>query len=361
VVNYNTGTLQAYNVSVPTAPVLRATVATDTAPLAVAASGSTVCVVSGGYSNPPTGTMQVFDAPTATTLERRLSSITAESGTSSPVNVVMSGSMAYVSNYGGTLQVLSLPSQPRTLAVNPDGSFSTIPLPGSNAFIQNQVGSPQAGNFSLSGSGYVGGIMGVGSATSINEYGQNYKLQVSGDAYASGKLALGTTYGGNHKLYVSGTGYFTNTVSMGYNCFVYGMLGINNSNPSYRLDVGGQIRCSGAVVTTSGQRLKQDIRPLGQALAGVQRLRGVRYTFRQAEFPDKSLPGGEQIGVLAQELAQVYPELVSTDQQGFKSVNYAQLTPVLIEAVKELAARNATLETQAAADHASLLTMQARK
>lgn len=69
------------------------------------------------------------------------------------------------------------------------------------------------------------------------------------------------------------------------------------------------------------------------------------------------------MGVIAQELEAVYPELVHTDAAGFKSVNYAQITPVLIEAIKELAARNTALEAKAAqadADHASLLTLQAQ-
>jgi hypothetical protein len=39
------------------------------------------------------------------------------------------------------------------------------------------------------------------------------------------------------------------------------------------------------------------------------------------------------VGLLAQEVEQVYPELVSTDAQGYKAVNYAQLAPVLIEAL----------------------------
>ena len=78
----------------------------------------------------------------------------------------------------------------------------------------------------------------------------------------------------------------------------------------------------------------------------------------------------EQVGVLAQEVEKVYPELVSTGPDGFKSVNYAQLTPVLIEAMKEqqqqieaLKAQNQALQARTAlveADHASLLSLQAQ-
>ena len=84
--------------------------------------------------------------------------------------------------------------------------------------------------------------------------------------------------------------------------------------------------------------------------------------------------GVGQVGVLAQELEQVLPELVNTGSDGYKAVNYAQLTPVLIEAIKEqqqqieaLKVQNAALQTGSAADHAalqadhaSLLTLQAQ-
>jgi hypothetical protein len=137
-----------------------------------------------------------------------------------------------------------------------------------------------------------------------------------------------------------------------------GNIGLGMS-PSYRLDVNGQVRASNISIT-SDQRLKANIRPLSSALTSVQALRGVRYTFRQEEFKDKNLPGGEQVGVLAQEVEKVYPELVSTDAQGFKSVNYAQLTPVLIEAVKELATQNELLRAQAERAQAQAIRIEQR-
>lgn len=155
-----------------------------------------------------------------------------------------------------------------------------------------------------------------------------------------------------------------------------GNIGIGTSTPGTLLDVNGAMRCA-SLTQTSDARLKQNIRPLSSALTTVQALHGVRYTFRQAEFRDRHLPSGEQIGVLAQELEQVLPELVSTDAQGYKSVNYAQLTPVLIEALKEQqrqiedlrqevnTIKANTVRTEARAeqidtDHASLLTLQAQ-
>lgn len=142
-----------------------------------------------------------------------------------------------------------------------------------------------------------------------------------------------------------------------------GNVGINTLNASYTLDVNGTIR--GTNVSPSDRRFKQDVRPLAGALAGVQRLRGVRYHWNALGVQHGGAAGAEQLGLLAQEVEQVYPELVSTDAQGYKAVNYAQLAPVLIEAIKELKAENAALQAGAAADraaqqtdHAALLSLR---
>ncbi|WP_310391211.1 tail fiber domain-containing protein [Hymenobacter sp.] len=179
------------------------------------------------------------------------------------------------------------------------------------------------------------------------------------NATGSDNWAFGTNAGPN-------ASNLTNTGALGYEARVsrnnsivlggtgsYGVnVGIGTTAPTYTLDVNGNIRCY-LLVQTSDARLKQGIRPLAGALAGVGRLRGVRYTFRQAEFKDRKLPAGEQLGLLAQEVEQVYPELVSTDEQGYKAVNYAQLAPVLIEAIKELKAENDALRQQRRQDRAA--------
>lgn len=96
-------------------------------------------------------------------------------------------------------------------------------------------------------------------------------------------------------------------------------------------------------------------------------LRGVRYAWNALGIQHGGTAHAEQVGVLAQEVEKVYPELVNTGPDSFKAVNYAQLAPVLIEAVKELSrqvqtlqTQNAALRTGSASDHASLLTLQAQ-
>jgi hypothetical protein len=163
----------------------------------------------------------------------------------------------------------------------------------------------------------------------------------------------------------TGVDYSTRLLSNGGTLNVYGTNGTSlrvNGNAV----VTGTMTVNGVNVT-SDQRFKQHIRPLGGALSTVLALRGVRYDWNALGVRHGGTAGAEQVGLIAQELEKVYPELVSTDAQGYKAVNYAQLTPVLIEALKEqqaqieaLKARAATAETKAARATATLETFEAR-
>jgi len=117
------------------------------------------------------------------------------------------------------------------------------------------------------------------------------------------------------------------------------------SKPTNIFNVGGGIQAS-AFNVNSDQRFKANVRPLTSALAGVLALRGVRYNWNALGVRHGGTAGAPQVGLLAQEVEKIYPELVSTDKDGYKAVNYAQLTPVLIEALKELAAQNEALKAE---------------
>jgi endosialidase-like protein len=73
----------------------------------------------------------------------------------------------------------------------------------------------------------------------------------------------------------------------------------------------------------------------------VRRLRGVSFEWRDDVQSGHS---GKDLGVIAQEVEQVFPELVHTDDRGYKTVNYLGLIAPLIEAVKELDIRLQALE-----------------
>ncbi len=81
--------------------------------------------------------------------------------------------------------------------------------------------------------------------------------------------------------------------------------------------------------STSDQRLKQNIEPLASSLSKLTQLRGVSFKW-------KDDPQDNQIGLVAQEVEKILPEIVSTDSKGYKSIAYGKLTAVLLEAIKEL-------------------------
>ena len=98
------------------------------------------------------------------------------------------------------------------------------------------------------------------------------------------------------------------------------------------MSAAGAATFNNNVTAFSDERLKSDITTLKSSLEKVLQMRGVSYIRKD------NVEGGEQIGVIAQEVENFYPQVVLTadDEQGTKSVDYGRLTAVLIEAVKEL-------------------------
>lgn len=94
----------------------------------------------------------------------------------------------------------------------------------------------------------------------------------------------------------------------------------------------------------SDERLKESVSDIVTPLAFVRQLRGVQFQWKDGNRGEGATASGNQYGVIAQELEAVLPELVSTGEDGMKSVRYTGLIPVLIEAVKE---QQETIEKQA--------------
>ena len=109
-----------------------------------------------------------------------------------------------------------------------------------------------------------------------------------------------------------------------------GNVGIGNVAPSYKLDVDGTIRATGDVIAYSDVRVKENIKTIDNSLEKVNKLRGVE--FNKIGEDEKS------IGVIAQEIEKVIPEVVREDEKGMKSVAYGNISGLLIEAIKELKA-----------------------
>lgn len=113
-----------------------------------------------------------------------------------------------------------------------------------------------------------------------------------------------------------------------------GNVGIGAATPAAKLDVHGDIYINSAF-HASDKRFKRNIEAISDAMSKISRLNGVSYQFRMNEFKEMNFSEGNQLGLIAQELEKVFPELVKTKPDGYKIVNYDGLIPVLIEGVKE--------------------------
>lgn len=123
-------------------------------------------------------------------------------------------------------------------------------------------------------------------------------------------------------LGVDGGGLFAGDVGIGL-----------ATTPGYRLQVGasgdGSSIGANAFYYFSDARLKNNVTTLTNSLEKVLQLRGVSF-----DWKDAPRAGKKNIGVVAQEIEAVYPELVNTDANGIKSVQEGNLVAPLIEAVK---------------------------
>jgi hypothetical protein len=139
---------------------------------------------------------------------------------------------------------------------------------------------------------------------------------------------------GNYKLFVADNG----NVGIGY-------------KPSYKLDVNGDIATYGTLRIASDIQFKADIQSLKSSLGNIQLLEGVSFIpakqdtiwYKDAQDnklfkvvdADLSKKASRRFGFVAQDVKEVFPELVSKDAKGYLNVDYIGLIPVMVEALKE--------------------------
>jgi hypothetical protein len=149
-----------------------------------------------------------------------------------------------------------------------------------------------------------------------------FVTSVNGSVSASGDLHVGS---GNQRLSVN-TQYTSSTVS------INGVAGDNNA-----LYVNGTPTDTASIFWTqaSDVRLKQDIRPFEPGLGELMQLRTVRYRYQ--DNPKRGLtPKDDHAGVLAQEVQKVFPDAVTTDQDGYLSLKADPIFWASINAIQEL-------------------------
>jgi hypothetical protein len=125
----------------------------------------------------------------------------------------------------------------------------------------------------------------------------------------------------------------TTTASMNYGTvYVSGALGVGTATPS----TVGLIRATNDVIAYYGsdERLKENIYVLTGSLEMLDKIHG--YSFDWRTMPGIHENEGNDIGVIAQEIEKILPQIVTTRDNGYMAVKYERLVALLIESVKEL-------------------------
>ncbi len=103
----------------------------------------------------------------------------------------------------------------------------------------------------------------------------------------------------------------------------------------------GNATLAGLLTQSSDIRLKKNIQKMSDISQKINQIRGVYF-----DWKDTNRSQNQQIGFIAQEIEKVFPQLVETDAKGYKSVAYANMTAVLLEALKEQNKRIEYLEKE---------------
>jgi len=148
---------------------------------------------------------------------------------------------------------------------------------------------------------------------------------------ASGEVGIGV-YGGELRLHNDIAG---GKVSFGIqdNAGNFDEVAKAQRNGAYAFSIFGSLWANGTTYA-SDARFKRNVQPLDSSLQKLLVLNGVRYEMNTEAFKKNSFEPGIQIGLIAQDVQKVFPEVVG-EQDGYKGVDYAKLVPVLVEAIKE--------------------------
>jgi hypothetical protein len=196
------------------------------------------------------------------------------------------------------------------------------------------VGVTGSGGTGVYGSGTTYGVEAHGGPIGVFGSGDTYGVQGAGGG--TGVYGSGANYGvvGNGSTAVSGVGSITGVVGISTGIGGYGVYGKEMNGAGYGVycDAPSNVNgCGGnrAWYNSSDRRLKENISTISDALSKVMGLRGVEYNWKSDAAKTK------QIGFIAQESLPIVPEVVGKGPDGYYSMSYGSMTPLLVEAIKE--------------------------
>jgi hypothetical protein len=192
--------------------------------------------------------------------------------------------------------------------------------------------------------GNTSGLTGIGvkgtaenTGNSMN-YGGYFEAsgQLGRGVYGYASSSTGQNFGGFFKANgEEGAAVYADGTSTTWAGFFLGDVNITES-----LTVNG-------VNVTSDSRFKKNISQIENTLSFLEKINVYTYNWNSEKYPERNFKNDKlQYGVLAQELEEVYPDLVKTDKDGYKSVDYIKLSVLTLQAVKELEKQNHDLKRQ---------------
>jgi hypothetical protein len=103
-----------------------------------------------------------------------------------------------------------------------------------------------------------------------------------------------------------------------------------NNDQDYKLRIFGNLKVDGVVMSSSDKNLKRDINKIENALDKLEKLTGVSY------FHNNNLTNHREMGLIAQDVKEIVPEVVYEDEKGYLNIAYGNLIGLVVEAIKEL-------------------------
>lgn len=278
------------------------------------------------------------------------------------------------------------------------GEFSSFPTSAPESYGLRGVSDGGTDfNFGIEGTTQGDGAYNIGVAGDANASGGTYNMGVAGFVSFIGSTnnwgvysehQITNTASGNTSLYSICSGSSIENIGIDGTADAYntanssgvGAFGIGEGNDDYGIYATsfelatnnyagafvGDVVVTGVFTNPSDRRLKKNITPVGEASTSIMSLKVYNYEFKEEKL---NLPSGKQTGFIAQELEEVYPELIKeesvpvydltkekdedgktvatktlVENKSFKSINYIGMIPVITKALQEQIEKNYSLE-----------------
>ena len=181
-------------------------------------------------------------------------------------------------------------------------------------------------------------------------------LNTLGDSVVSGSSQINGTQISNNTITIAGTSTALGgtisaaTILQGTGIhsgssgdYQFNSIGVGTAGSG----VAGEIRATNDITAyySSDIRLKENIQPIQNALEKVESISGNTYDWKEG-FEEIHSHKGNDIGVIAQEIEEILPQIVTNRDNGYKAVQYEKIVALLIEAIKELSAKVKQLENK---------------